>query len=108
VNIKDWFLDKFKKENKETLKRIEDMTSGELMQHIQECNYYIEKLENKDGYAFTGLNIGFYYNKSNSNIPDNETLEEINPYLEEILKEIAIEYYRKTLKQATERLKELL
>lgn len=104
--IKEWFITNFKKE--ETVKRIEDMSSDELMQYLQEIKYYLSKLENKDGYAYTGLNIGFYYNKSKSNIPNNETLEEIDPYLEEILKEVAINYYKETIKQATERLKELL
>lgn len=109
--LKEFILSKFKQNEKkyeDISEKINEMNTDECLELIQQSKRHLKYLENKDGYAFTGLNIGFYFNKSKTNIPDNESLEEIDPYLEAILKEVAIDYCKTVVNKASERLKEIL
>ena len=98
-----------KKENKEDIHtHIEKMNSNELMECIQESKRLIKRLENKDGGLYDDLNICYCDYKSKSNFLNGDTVEKIDPWLEAMLKEVAIEYHNYVIKEASERLKEVL
>lgn len=109
MSIKDIILHKLglkKKENqKELVKHIEEMDSDELMETVISANQYIKRLENKNGDLYNDLNICFCDYKSKSNFLDGDTVEKIDPWLEDILKEVSIEYYKHVALRASAELK---
>lgn len=103
--IKDNLFKKFKKEMSIQIKKeLENMDNFETMQFIVDNENLLKKLS-KDCYYMNRLNICFCYFKSHSTFLDGETVTEINPYIEEMLRNCTIEYLTEAIKSAKEKLK---
>lgn len=104
--LEETLFKKFKKETPEQLtEKLENMSNQELMDFILETERLLRWLEENWQQR---INFCFCFYKSHSNFIDKDSIEEMHPFLHEMVRKYTIEYLKEALKYAKNKLKENL
>ena len=102
--FEDILFKKFKKETPEQLtEKLENMPIDELMDFILETERLLKWLEENWQQR---INFCFCFYKSNSNFIDKDSIEEMPPFLHEIVRKYTVECLKEALKYEKNKLKE--